>query len=292
MSSVNVSEPATTTLVEQPGNQQNKQLAPIASMPARTGNLTILDLAKHAYASGMFKKLPNASAAVMILQLGRDLGVSDTASLTSIHFFEGKPTMSGNMLWGLVLRDREYRKSHVVKKNDKEVAIRWIREITNPDGSIDRVLDIIDTYTEEDAKLAGLLGKDVWKKYKKAMLFNRAVSQGFKTYASHLSLGYTLYTPDELDQEIDQEGEAVIRGNSRSGPAAFNNQVSDAEFEVFPHTSEQPESLDKILEGTGVSVAMVASFLGLDEKDLASPTPDELKRVRKFVDERKRLNLG
>ncbi len=239
---------------------------------------TVLTIAEHAIRSGAFKRFQNPSAAVMVLLKGRDLGISDTSALDAIHFIEGKPTISGNLMWSLVLKDLEYRKSHVVisKTNDKVVTLRWIREIRNPDGSVERILDVEDSFTEEHAKRAGLLGKDNWKKYPRAMLFNRAVSQGFKMFASHLGMGSTLYTPDELGADINADGEAVI---------------PDAEFSVSVSDSK-PLSLDTILEGTDMTREKVASFLRVDLKDLESPTQDELKRVRQMIQDRKKVQQG
>ena len=270
-----MSEPCTALAPAAP-DAAGRQLA-TAVAPYRAG-LSIFDLAKHAYASGMFKKLPNASAAVMVLQLGRDVGVSDTAALTSIHFFEGKPTMSGNMLWGLVLSHPEYRKSHVKSKSDKHVTLRWIREIKGPDGKPERILDQEDTFSEEDAKRAGLLGKDNWKKFPKAMLFNRAVSTGFKMYAAHLAMGNTVYTPDELG------GEAVLRERP-AAPAACD----DADFAVVADEAPVPATLDECLAGSTLTRARLALMLGMDEAELASPSRDDLKKIYQLAQNQKRM---
>jgi hypothetical protein len=254
-------------------NDPKQALVPVESTsPAPRTPLSVIEhIAKHAHVSGAYKRFQNPSGAVMVLLKGQDLGISPTSALESIHFIDGKPTVSGNLMWSLVLGSPEYRKSRIVKKDDKGVTIRWIREIKNPDGSVEKILDIEDSYTEEDAKAAGLLGKDVWKKYKKAMLFNRCVSQGFKMFAAHLGMGGTLYTPDELGAEINADGEAV---------------VFDADFTVV---EEKPLNLDELLKDSGTSVEEVARFLGVDLKDLEAPTQDELKRVRQMIEDRKKV---
>ncbi len=178
-------------------------LISVSAPASPAGKLTVMErFATHAARSGMFKKLVNnnISAAVMVLKFGDDLGLSMTTSLTSIHFIDGKPVMSGNLLWSLVQADARWEDSVVEEHTDKKVVIAWKKD-GKPRGRT--------TWSEEDAKRAGLLAKDNWKKYPRAMLFNRAVSEGFKLNCPHLSKGYTVYTPDELGADIDAQGEAV-----------------------------------------------------------------------------------
>jgi hypothetical protein len=58
----------------------------------------------------------------------------------------------------------------------------------------------------DDAGLAGLAGKDNWKKYPKNMLFARAISNGQKWFVPDAFNGATVYTPDELGASEDADG--------------------------------------------------------------------------------------
>jgi len=231
--------------------------------------MSLIETAKHAFHSGMFKRLPNVSAAVMTLQFGFDLGLSPTTSLTSIHFFEGKPSMSGNLMWTLVKSHPEYRKSRVKTLTPQLCEIEWIEN-----GE----LQGISSFSIEEAKAAGLTNKDNWRKWPKSMLFNRAVSLGFKLYTPHLSRGYAVYTPEEFNQATDEDG----------------NPVQDAVFSIAPSAPSKPqisaaEKLEKVLQGSGVTRELVAETLGLALSELDSLTESELFTVEKFVQDRKAL---
>lgn len=231
------------------------------------GQVELLFLAEHAFKSGMFKKLPNVSAAVMVMTMGRDLGLSPSTALTNIHFFDGKPTMSGNLMWSLVTSNPEYRRSRVVKLTDKECVLRFHRVCEE-----ETILDQEWSFTETDAKTAQLLGKDNWKKYPKAMLFNRAVSTGFKLFCPHLSMGYTIYTPDELGAPIGEDGEL-------------------ADHAVRTQTAQQDTAglVKQLCKELGKSVAEVAKLFNLGEEEFLNPTDDELRRLAGLVGEKKRL---
>lgn len=59
-----------------------------------------------------------------------------------------------------------------------------------------------ESFSIEDANNAGLLNKDIWKKYPEAMLYNRAVSKLFRRLFADLAVG-TGYTPEEVEKEIN-----------------------------------------------------------------------------------------
>jgi hypothetical protein len=228
------------------------------ALPARVTSVNQLErLAQHACASGMYKRFPNASAAVMVMAMAHEVGLTPAIGLTSIHFYDGKPSMSGNLMWSLVLNAPEYELSQILQRDEKGCRIRWVRS--------GRVLGE-SAWTEEDSKRAGLLNKDNWKKYPRAMAFNRAVSEGFKAYAAHLGMGYTIYTPDELGQDIDADGGPVDR------PAT-------------PMASGPLGRLNAVLKALSWTPEQCLEFLGLTSAaELATVTDDELARLERHVE--------
>ncbi len=235
----------------------------VAPVPVKYSPSTLMVLANEALKSGWYKKFGNPSAALMVLMFGQDLGMSPSTSLTSVNFIEGKPCISGNLMWSLVMRDPEYKDSRVTQHTDKAVEIKWVRN--------GQLLGI-SKWTIEDAIRAGLEKKDVWKKYPRAMLFNRAISEGFKLYAAHLGLGYTIYTPDELGGEIDESGASPI---NKPTTATYKGNY---------------EQLQDLLKDTKVTNEDVAKFLDLTVADLGDLTDDELKRCKQMIDARKDLS--
>ena len=85
---------------------------------------------------------------------------------TGIHVIEGRPSMSAELMGALVRRaghrirmsgDATSARAEIVRRDDPDYTYR-------------------STFTLDDAKQAGLLNKDVWKKYPAAMLLARAGS--------------------------------------------------------------------------------------------------------------------
>lgn len=238
-------------------------VAVLGKMPQSESSLQISPerLALAAFRSGRFKGLPNADAALIMLQFGADLGLSATTALSSIHIIEGKPVMGGNLLWSLVMRDPEYNRSMVKPiPSDTNVTLIFHRRI---DG--ETIFKSEHSFTLEDAKRAGLLDKPGgnWKKYPKAMLFNRAVSSGIKMYAPHLTMGYTIYTPDEVGAEINAEGDL-------------------AEFTVSKGNFSK---LQELLKKFNKEPRWAMDLLGLDkESELETVTDDELTRIKNALE--------
>ena len=257
------------------------QESPPAKSSASTGALTpyrptvslnyMQQLALSAAQSGMFKRFGNQHAAFMVLQFGFDLGLSPSAALSSIYFYDGKPSMSGNLMWSLVKNHPDWRKSKILERTDKCVKIRWV----GPDGPEGE-----SCWTEEDAKKAGLTTKDNWRKYPRQMLFNRAVSEGFKLYCPHLANGYTIYTPDELGQDINEDG----------GIAEGSFTVLNSLPQVPAHGSVPAQKpaydLDALLEKAGWTLEEAAKVMDLTPEELKAPTPDEWKRLNEFANRR------
>ena len=62
------------------------------------------------------------------------------------------------------------------------------------------------SWSIEDAKAAGLLGKDVWKQYPRQMLKARVISEGVRAVYPAVTIG--VYTPEEVR---DMEPEPAVR---------------------------------------------------------------------------------
>lgn len=222
-------------------------------------------LANAAYRSGMFKKFGSPEAAFMVLQFGFDLGLSPTAALTSVHFYDGKPSMSGNLMWSLVKGHPSWRKSRIVDLTDKGCKLEWVE---------DGVHQGFSSFTEEEAKKAGLLSKNqsVYLKYPKPMYFNRAVSIGWKLYCPHLANGYTVYTPEELGQDVDQEG----------NPTTV--------LTIFPPATSQPEAsnplreeVQRLLLESGLTKEEAADRLGIQPADFDDPIESDVRALRQMA---------
>lgn len=76
------------------------------------------------------------------------------------------------------------------------------------------------SFTEADAKQAGLLGKDNWKNYPEDLYFARALSRAQRRYAPDV-FGQPVYTPEELGSNtIDAPAWRVIEPAQAEPPQA------------------------------------------------------------------------
>jgi len=134
---------------------------------------------------------PDAALAVMVY--GHELGLAPMTSLREVYIIEGTPSCSAKLMRALI-----FRAGHalVFRESTRE---RCVLHGTRADGLGEAVV----TWTVDDARTAGLLGKDVWKKYPADMLVARATSRVARLVFPDVTIGYT---PEEL-QRVDLSGE-------------------------------------------------------------------------------------
>ena len=113
---------------------------------------------------------------------GREMGYGAFASVQGIHVIQGKP----------------------------KVSIQFYED-GQPSG--------VSEFTKADATLAGLTGKDIWKKFPRNMLFSRALSNGVRWFTPDVFNGSTMYTPDEIDADVTIDmatGEVITNGTQQA----------------------------------------------------------------------------
>jgi len=163
---------------------------------ALTKQLDVMELGNLLAKSGYFKDATDAAQAVVKVLAGQELGFGPVASMTGIYIVKGRVTLSANLLGAAIKRSGRYD-YHVGHLDDTECAIGFFA------GSGDERRQIgISTFTIDDAKRAGLINGDNWKKYPRNMLFARALSNGAKWYCPDV-FGGPIYTPDELGIPVD-----------------------------------------------------------------------------------------
>jgi len=152
------------------------------------------------YKSGYFTDAKSEAQAVVKVMAGAELGLPPFASMTGIHIIQGKPALGANVIATLVKNDPRYN-YHPSVTNEKECVIEWY-ENGNKTGE--------SSFTMEEAKAAGLTGKDNWKKFPSDMLFARAITRGSRRYAPGIFGGSPIYTPEELGADVDEDGGVVV----------------------------------------------------------------------------------
>ena len=168
--------------------------------------------------------IKKVNTAKSIAILGKELGLSVMVSFNYIISISGKLTLSSKAQQAILRRhgvkwrtvedyyycypDGSVEDRRIVKKdkdgndmlpNDIRTVIEFER---------DGVKEVVKYY-HSDAKAAGLLDKDVWKKYFKSMFWARCFTTGATRVGSDLLLG--LYNSDEMFDALGLDEDMVIR---------------------------------------------------------------------------------
>ncbi|MFC5992894.1 hypothetical protein ACFQE5_01565 [Pseudonocardia hispaniensis] len=134
------------------------------------------------------------------IEYGEMLGLSPMAAINGIHVIEGKPTASSALMSALVRKaghrlrvtgDDSRAVCEIVRADDPEFVFRSV-------------------WTVERAQQAGLLGKDVWKRYRASMLKARAISECARDACEEALMGMH-YTAEELGASVDEDERPTAR---------------------------------------------------------------------------------
>jgi 5'-3' exonuclease len=141
------------------------------------------------YKSRLFGDFPNPEAILAIVMTGRSLGMDTVASLRGFHLIKGKPSMSAQLIVGIVKRSHMCEYFRLVESTDK-LATWETKRRDEPEPT--RM-----TYSIEDATRAQLTGNDQWKKRPRTMLQWRAGTELARAVYPDLVAG--LYSVEEME---------------------------------------------------------------------------------------------
>lgn len=139
---------------------------------------------------------------LLVLMTGRGLGIDPLVALRECHPIDGKVTVSPKLKLAIV-RQRGLGQVWPDPGNDAVQATWHATRTDDPRATVYSA-----SYSIDDARTAGLAGKDNWKKYPRQMLQWRAL--GYLLDVAFGEVGTGLYSADELGAVTDDEGHAVI----------------------------------------------------------------------------------
>lgn len=156
--------------------------------------------AKAMAGSGFFQDTKQASQAIVKILAAREIGFGPFAGMTGINIIQGKPAFGANIMAAAVKRSGRYN-YRVTEMTDKACTIEFMEFLGGKWVQMG-----VSGFTSEDARKAGTKNLD---KFPRNMLFARAMSNGVRWYCPDVMNGSTIYTPEELGAEIDQDGEVI-----------------------------------------------------------------------------------
>jgi len=144
--------------------------------------------------------IKNPVQAVTIMLMGRELNISPLAAINNISIVNGKPCMEAKLMLALVFRQYPNAHHRIVDSDEKTAIVELGR-------SKDTAHEF--GFSIEDAKAAGLAGKDNWKKWPKDMLMWRAVARAVRQTFPEVILN-AQYIPDEMENVTPVRTEAPV----------------------------------------------------------------------------------
>ena len=137
------------------------------------------------------------------------------ASIKLLFCYENNLPLSASNIGLYVVKGRLAVQSNIIASQFRmhPVYDYEIVELTNrnciinilKDGEVWRSCE----FNQDDAKQAGLLSKDVWKKYPKNMYFGRCLTNAYRWFCPEL-FSQPVYIPEELDMNVDKDGNPII----------------------------------------------------------------------------------
>ena len=179
----------------------------------------------------------NPGAIILIQQWANARGIDTVTAIQTVSFIDGRPVVDATMQRAMA--EREGVRVKVTEATRESATVEVYR-----DGELMGAT----TYTMEDARSAGLDGKQNWKKNPVDMLVARATTRGIRWHAPSVMLG--TYTEDEAEQF---DTTTVLAQETADAPAelapdATPEDIVDAEVVDAPEVVDPEQSADPITE--------------------------------------------
>jgi hypothetical protein len=234
--------------------------------------------AKAVVNSGFLPKSINTpEKAVTLMLAGRELGLGPMQAIRSIHVIDGKPVMSADLMAGLVHKRIPGALLRIVETTGE----RCVVDAGRPGQEPTRF-----TFSLDDAKAAGLLGKDNWKKYPRPMLRARCLSEAARAVFPDVLLG--VYDPDELGAVTAQDGTIIQLPEPITPTISPYHEADDAK--TYPTDDECQAVCDALAEAEsmGSMRAALHEFAWTTPESMERWHPAQVKQISKIFNAQKR----
>lgn len=193
--------------------------------------------------------------AITIALKGRELGIQPLQAFSQIHIIQGKPTISSELMLALIYRNCKGAVINYLESTSDACVI----EACRPGGKMNTF-----SFNIEEAKSAGLLQKENWRKYPDAMLRARCIAIVARAVFPDAIMGAS-YTAEELGgEEVSLEG--------KSGDLRGNGVV------VTPRATMIDSGTYKKRDITELDPKQLADFIRLRE-GLTTPSIEQLQEL-------------
>lgn len=197
-------------------------------------------VAKAMVASGFFNDATKISQAIVKIMAGAEIGIGPFGSMNGIHIVQGKPAFGANVMASKVKSSGGRYNYRVTEMSDTVCTIEFMEHFNGSWTAIGT-----SSFSIADAKKAGTKNLD---KFPRNMLFARAMSNGVRWFCPDVMNGSTVYTPEELGADVDEDGnviDGIVEGDFQEEapltPAELSAAVQDTRSTREQIQAELPE---------------------------------------------------
>lgn len=222
-------------------------------------------------------QMGNVGKTFLLAETGDMLGIHPMAAMTGVHIIEGKPSISANLMGGLV-RKAGHKLRVTVTGSAADKSLKATAQLIRHDDP-DFTFEV--TWTVEDAERAGLWpGKPAsnWAKYPKAMMKARVIAEIVREAAPDVLMGGNVYTPEELGQAVTEDGEPIDLQEVRPQSQAAPQQRQQA-----PIVDPQPEPEEQPQNGAPEAEAAPAPEYDYGMKIAEAKTTEDVREIYRYA---------
>lgn len=235
-----------------------------------TGEMEAVEVAfrigEAAAQAGIYKS-KNAAELALRVKYGMEMGLGPATALQSVAVINGSPSLTAGAIASRIGGHPDYD-YEVTEHTEERCTIVVYRRKRGEWRECPP-----STFTLDDAAKAGLLKAGPWKQYPRNMLYARALTNAARWHAAEV-FGGSVYTPDELGADVDEQGEVVTTAYVAAAPTAapalppVTIPEHDYRADVAALKAAHPEADVK----AAFVAAGVAKFSDLNDDTLAAIT--------------------
>jgi hypothetical protein len=226
-------------------------------------------ISQSASKSGLFKISPDAALAICLK--GRELNIPPMQALSHVNIIEGKACLSAELMHALVLKACPDCSITIVETSNERCEIHAQR---TKEAAVSKFI-----FTMKDAEQAQLLGKMNWRKYPRAMLRSRCMSEMCRSVFPDALVGAS-YTPEELEPtpiyknentidmpvNLPQSEPAIVHQDANHPLIITTADLPLVEVKGYVWTYMQKNNIDAKF-GRVILDKVVAAEINMDRKD-------------------------
>lgn len=210
-------------------------------------------------------------AAIIALK-GRELGIPPMQAFSSIAVIQGKPTMGAELMLSLIYKNCPGAVVNFVEVSDERCVLEAKRPTKESKFTTFK-------FSLDDAKKAGLLSKDSWQKYPRAMLKARAITEMARTIFPDAISGVS-YTPEELGAEVAMTDDGIVEVVSVKPTAQSIPNLAPKPKDVSPEPQKEAVNLETGEVTEDVDLDEIEEALNSAEREL-----DQMALIKMQKDE-------